>query len=263
MRWVQLKSKREKVQDFVTYAVPFLSDDEKAFVKLHHSILTADNCEKIAKGLSLNSYDIELAWFIGLLHDIGRFAQLDTTKTFKDSDSFDHGVYAETQLRKGLLDQFATGFVEIEDYETVYQAIGQHNKLSVRDDLSAREKLFCHIVRDADVIDIFRQLASYKVYIDGSQEMEEVRRSDINDAVLQSFLRNQLVKHEDVKSKADCFLQWYAFVFGLHFTQSVKMVQADGYLRQMLQFRFLDGENIRKFEIVKCKVEEFLTNHSC
>ena len=58
-----------------------------------------------------NDENIKILWTSGLLHDIGRFAQLRLTGTFKDAESFanesfgkitDHGVLGE----KILLDEF-------------------------------------------------------------------------------------------------------------------------------------------------------------
>ena len=43
--------------------------------KINHSLRVSEICKKIAISLNLNDELIELAAFIGLVHDIGRFKQ--------------------------------------------------------------------------------------------------------------------------------------------------------------------------------------------
>ncbi len=46
--------------------------------------------------------DVDLAWLVGLLLDIGRLEQLKQYGTFLDADSFDHARYgAEILFGKG------------------------------------------------------------------------------------------------------------------------------------------------------------------
>lgn len=42
-------------------------------------------CERIASGDGMPEEDADLAWLCGMLHDIGRFEQLQIWRTFKDS----------------------------------------------------------------------------------------------------------------------------------------------------------------------------------
>lgn len=47
--------------------------------------------------------DIDLAWLIGILHDIGRFEQLRRYQTFFDYRSMDHAKYGvHVLLRKAI-----------------------------------------------------------------------------------------------------------------------------------------------------------------
>ena len=41
--------------------------------KILHTFRVAKAAEMIAEGLGLGSDDIDLAWFLGILHDMGRF----------------------------------------------------------------------------------------------------------------------------------------------------------------------------------------------
>lgn len=50
-------------------------------------------CEKIADSLGMAEDERDLAWFTGLLHDVGRFEQLRNYGTFIDAESIDHAMY--------------------------------------------------------------------------------------------------------------------------------------------------------------------------
>ena len=44
--------------------------------KILHTFRVAKAAEMIAEGLGLGSDDIDLAWFLGILHDMGRFEEI-------------------------------------------------------------------------------------------------------------------------------------------------------------------------------------------
>ena len=62
-------------------------------------------CKAISLGL--DKADTDLAWLIGMLHDIGRFEQLKNYGTFSDADSIDHAHYGVHLLfDEGLIWKF-------------------------------------------------------------------------------------------------------------------------------------------------------------
>lgn len=86
---------RQSVKDkFAKYTGNYDVDNDKIRLKIEHTYRVADLCDKIAKDLGLSSYDIDIAWLIGMLHDIGRFEQLRKYGTFSDASSIDHAHYA-------------------------------------------------------------------------------------------------------------------------------------------------------------------------
>ena len=70
-------------------------------------------CEKIAASLGMAEDERDLAWFTGLLHDVGRFEQLRNYGTFIDAESIDHAVYG-AQIRKEHILALFTGRNESE-----------------------------------------------------------------------------------------------------------------------------------------------------
>ncbi len=86
-----MKIDRSKVQQaFSDYVEAYDSCNQRIALKIEHSKRVADLCERIAKSNGLKRDDLDLAWTIGLLHDMGRFEQLRRWGTFLDARSTNH-----------------------------------------------------------------------------------------------------------------------------------------------------------------------------
>ena len=72
---------------FKEYVTKYNPDDEKIRLKIEHIQRVAEIANNIANDLKLSQEDIDLAWLIGLLHDIGRFEQIRLYHTFNDGKS--------------------------------------------------------------------------------------------------------------------------------------------------------------------------------
>lgn len=99
---------RKKVEAaFKEYTGHYNISDEKIKLKVDHTYRVAALSERIANSLGLSEKDVELAWLIGMLHDIGRFEQLKNFGTFSDADSIDHAKYGVKILfEDGLIEKF-------------------------------------------------------------------------------------------------------------------------------------------------------------
>ena len=60
---------------FENYVSNYNLNDPNIYLEYKHTGKVAENCERIAKSLNLSEQDIDLAWEIGMLHDIGRFVR--------------------------------------------------------------------------------------------------------------------------------------------------------------------------------------------
>lgn len=72
------------VSQFTRYVQGFDQKEEGVRLKYAHSLRVSGLCEQIALSLDLFQDDVDLAWLIGVLHDIGRFEQLREYHTFVD-----------------------------------------------------------------------------------------------------------------------------------------------------------------------------------
>ena len=148
------------IQCFHDYAGHYDTADPMIRHKIVHTLQVAELSERIALSLRLDDEDVELAWLLGLLHDIGRFEQVRRYGTFVDSLSVDHAEFgADLLFQEGLFDAFPTADLQPEKRKTAEIAIRLHNKLTLPENLDGKTRMFSHVLRDADKIDIFRVVA--------------------------------------------------------------------------------------------------------
>ena len=89
-----MKIDRRKAEAvFREYVSHYNAGEEKVRLKIEHTFRVAGLCRQIAESLGMEEEEQDLAWFTGLLHDVGRFEQLKNYGTFIDADSIDHAEY--------------------------------------------------------------------------------------------------------------------------------------------------------------------------
>lgn len=86
---------------FLSYANSYDTTNPRIALKLDHSLRVAQVCRRIAQSEGFSEQDCNLAWLIGLLHDIGRFEQLRRWNTFSDAQSTSHADLSVDVLFNG------------------------------------------------------------------------------------------------------------------------------------------------------------------
>ncbi|MCL2621588.1 MAG: HD domain-containing protein [Firmicutes bacterium] len=138
---------------FRNYVNSFDITNPNIRLKLDHTCRVARNAESIAKNLNLSKEDTLLAFAIGILHDIARFKQITQTKTFKDTEQFDHGIEGVKLLfDDNLISKFK---IYKKHYEIIKFAVKNHNQYQIEKTDDPQKLLHTKIVRDADKLDIF------------------------------------------------------------------------------------------------------------
>ena len=122
---------REKIIDcFNEYIRGFDNSDPMIILKKEHTYRVANLSEKIARSISdiydLSEGDVDLAWIIGMFHDIGRFEQFKRYGTFRDADSIDHAQFGADILFDSNRD--ARLRLVLPESEIIEIAIRNHNK---------------------------------------------------------------------------------------------------------------------------------------
>ena len=250
-------NKTEFLNVFQSYASNYDLTDPKILLKYIHTEKVAENSERIARSLNLSEGEVELAWQIGVLHDVGRFEQLRRYDTFNDAASIDHAQFgADLLFREGLIERFfpkgEIAFAALQKkFAMIETAIRCHNLYRLPEGLSEYETLFCNIIRDADKADIFR--ANYETGMDAiyNVTMQELKESEVTPAVYEAFMEGHAVLRSLKKHPIDHLVGHLALSFEFVFPETGKFAAEQGFLWKLAEFHSDNFETEQKMEKIR------------
>ena len=211
-------------QLFFRYTEPYRTYGEPVLLKIRHTLRVRDHCLDLADSIALQSEDRLLAEACGLLHDIGRFEQWKRYGTYNDARSADHGdLGAEVLLENGLLNSYPAP-----ERDLILNTVKYHNKLSLPETMTGRDRLFSFITRDADKLDILYSCA--EGLIDSG-----AGTAAISEPVFCAVLENRIVPNSLLAAKADRIAFRIAFAYDLHFRRSAGILQENDLIGRMVR----------------------------
>ena len=240
---------------FETYVSGYDLNDTKIYLKYIHTGKVAENCERIARSLELSEEDVDLAWEIGMLHDIGRFEQVRRFGTYIDAKSIDHAQFgADLLFVDGLMEKFDQ---ETENRTLIETAIRCHNRYRLPEGLTERELLFCQIIRDADKVDIFR--ANYEAGLEAIYNVstEELKNSEISEEVMLAFREERAVLRTLKMNPLDHLVGHICLAFELVYPESRRLTKEQGYLMRLAEFESDNPNSQEKLLIIREKLTKF------
>ena len=261
---------RDRVKDvFKKYTDFYDGTDEKVKLKIGHTYRVADLCERIAhrevpSDTPDAAWETDLAWLLGMLHDVGRFEQLRQYATFIDADSVDHAILGADILFGDA--SMIANIGRIRDYISfdredalIETAIRVHSAYRIPENLDERTARFCHILRDADKIDILRVNVEVPLEEIYNTTTEELRHAKITKEVMQSFLEHHAVLRSLKKTPADHIVGHCSLVYELVYPESKKIVKEQGYLERLMDFRTENEETAEQFAKIREEMHQYLT----
>lgn len=274
-------NRKNVINAFAEYVRNYDPSDEKIKLKIDHTYRVAGLCQRIAESLGLSELDVDIAWLLGMLHDIGRFEQIRRFGTFNDAQSVDHAEFgADLLFKEGLIRKFAEGYYEEcelaepenqedeqiiknnehhnKDTGLLEMAIRQHNKYRVKEDLTERQRMFCDILRDADKVDIFKVNADIPMEIIYDVTTEELKNGIITKEVLESFYKKETVLKSVRRSAVDHIVGHISLLFELVYKESYRQAKEQGYVYKLLDFKSDVPEVNAEFDDMRKYVDEFL-----
>ncbi len=274
-------NRKNVINTFAEYVRNYDPSDEKIKLKIDHTYRVAGMCQRIAESLGLSEPDVDIAWLLGMLHDIGRFEQIRRFGTFNDVQSVDHAEFgADLLFKEGLIRKFAEGYYEEcelarsgneeaeqmiknnehhnKDTGLLEMAIRQHNKYRVKEDLTERQRMFCDILRDADKVDIFKVNADIPMEIIYDVTTEELKNGVITKEVLESFYKKETVLKSVRRSAVDHIVGYISLLFELVYKESYRQAREQGYVYKLLDFKSDVPEVNAEFDDMRKYVDEFL-----
>lgn len=274
-------NRKNVINAFAEYVRNYDPSDEKIKLKIDHTYRVAGLCQRITESLGLSEPDVDIAWLLGMLHDIGRFEQIRRFGTFNDAQSVDHAEFgADLLFKEGLIRKFAEGYYEEcelaepenqedeqiiknnehhnKDTGLLEMAIRQHNKYRVKEDLTERQRMFCDILRDADKVDIFKVNADIPMEIIYDVTTEELKNGIITKEVLESFYKKETVLKSVRRSAVDHIVGHISLLFELVYKESYRQAKEQGYVYKLLNFKSDVPEVNAEFDDMRKYVDEFL-----
>lgn len=241
---------------FDEYVSHYNCKEEKVRLKIEHTYRVSSLCEEIAKSLKLPEEDVALAWLIGLLHDAGRFEQLKNYGTFIDARSIDHAHYgADILFCQGRIRDYVTDGEEDRLIET---AVRFHSAYRIPDGLDDRTELFCHIIRDADKIDILKVNVEFPLEEIYNVSTKELREGQITAEVMDSFEEEHAVLRSLKKTAVDNVAGHISLVYELVFPVSLRIVREQGFLDKLMDFESDNPETKKQFEHIREKMKKYM-----
>jgi len=212
------------------------NQDDLKNIKLKeiHTFKVCENILKIAKSLKLEEEKILIAETVALFHDIGRFPQYQKYKTFRDSESVNHGILgAETLKKAKILDRLNEPTKSM-----IVKSVIFHNAFSIPKQEDEQTLLFIKLVRDADKLDIWR------VFLDYFEGPVESRAnaitlglpdtSEYSKEVIEHIFRKETAPHLEVKTVNDFKLLQLSWIFDLNFAPSVRIMKERNYVNRLI-----------------------------
>ena len=208
------------------------------------------------------SADPDLAWLTGMLHDIGRFEQVRRYNTFSDALSVDHAEFgADLLFKEGLLESFIPDYqksadITEEELRILELSIRCHSAYRLPQGLSAQEEQYCHILRDADKIDIFRvnwETPMEDIY---NVSTEVLKNAEVSEEVKQCFHDRTAVLRPMKKTPVDHLVGHICLIFELQYPISRKIAQDQGYWNKLLAFHSDNPETQAWFDYMNQNLQE-------
>lgn len=202
-------------------------------IKKEHSQRVADISLHLAEKLEFPEEQCQLAYFIGLFHDIGRFQQLVEFNTFQDEESVDHAELAV----KILTEEAVFKKFDFAGNDLFLKAIANHNKLKLQNGLSEQELKFARLIRDADKLDILKVLTDY--YTSRNAPANHTLTWDlpkgnvVSPVVAKEVLAGRLVSKKNIASEIDVKIMQLSWVFDLNFRPSFEHLFKDRFLERI------------------------------
>lgn len=260
---------RQRVQKaFAAYVKNYDEKDEKIRLKIVHTYHVAALCEKIARSLHLSDEDVELAWLLGMLHDIGRFEQLRRYGTFSDAESIDHAMFGAELL---FSDIWLIGdYLDVEKNQDPKEekdagelmllrtAIESHSVYRLKRDMDERTRMFCDILRDADKIDILRVNVEVPLEEIYNTTTRELKHAVVSPEVMEAFREEHAVLRSLKKTPVDHVVGHMALVFELVYPISVRLVEQQGYLDQLMNFSSDCEQTQKQFAVLKTHMRDYM-----
>ena len=244
---------------FAEYASRYDDTNPKISLKISHTYRVSEICRDIAKSVRLNDAEADLAWLIGMLHDIGRFEQLRRYNTFSDARSVDHArLSCDILFEDGVIRDYIT---DNENDELIYKAIVSHSAYRVPDDYDERTKMFADILRDADKIDIIRVQIDTPIEEIYDVTTYALKHDVVSEKVMESFDEKHATLRSLKRTAVDHIVGHISLAYELVYPRSRRLMLEQGYLTKLMAFESDNPITVEQFRYIRRQMTDFLSDN--
>ncbi len=223
---------------FLNYAKAYCELEQKQRpmleLKITHSQTVLNHMRILIQEKALKPY-ARACLLAALFHDVARFEQFSQFRTFKDSESYNHGPMGVKIIKKKHWLESETSY----DRALVFAAIGMHNRFMIPKKLANDVKLVTLALRDADKLDIFRVMSEHFSAKDNRDGAVVFHAKDEPQAwsenIIKSIFAGQIASYNDIVYINDFKLLLGSWLHELYFTSTKKILGQSGYLDNILK----------------------------
>jgi hypothetical protein len=222
---------------FADYVGGFYTADPElrrvARMKERHTARVCMVVRRLGGTLNLQPRELVLAESMALLHDVGRFPQYATYRTFRDPDSENHALLGLRVIGRHRL---LSGFNPAERRH-IARAVAFHNAAHLPDLPDPQSLGYLKLLRDADKLDILKVMIGHygKRRLKGQvvDEFGVSAAAGCSGSVMDALRAGRVVPFADTRSVDDVRLLYISWVFDLNFKASFREVRRGGYLARL------------------------------
>ncbi len=262
MEQKQLEKFRAWFDDYVS---GFYGDDEYVNANLkmkeQHTHRTCSEMRYLAQEIGLSDSQKQVAEVVALFHDIGRFEQFTTYRTYNDARSTDHCVLGVKVLgRAKVLEK-----LDPTERQWIARAIEYHGRKELPGDLNGQALLFSKLIRDADKLDVLYTVTEYyRQYRDNGEgfmlDLEFPDEPGYSAKVVEGVLQGRLIDYDELRTLNDAKLVQLGWVYDVNFPATLERIKQRRFLEKLLEFlpKTHDIEMVREkiFEYVEARLSQ-------
>jgi hypothetical protein len=222
---------------FAHYVSTYYTDDSLGNyimkLKEEHTQRVCREIVTISRALDLSAEDLLLGETMALFHDLGRFPQYATYRTFQDSASENHAQLGLKELARHQVLSICSETAQL----LIAKAIGYHNVRSLPKGEDQRLLFFARLLRDADKLDIWRVFVDYYNHWDEQVDSTIVWNLPNHEAcspkILDAIRHQKMADTSNMSSLNDFKLLQISWVFDVNFQPTFRAVCEHRYLERI------------------------------
>lgn len=241
---------------FENYLNHYDRNDNKVKLKIVHTYGVAECSGQISRRMGLSKEDTELAWLIGLLHDIGRFEQLKRFDSF-EPDTMDHASFGvQILFDQGMIRKF----VKEDRWDKIIRtSIARHSDFKLEGIEDERTLMHARIIRDADKLDNCRVKLEDSVETILNASAEEVGSTDISQEVMEQFLCRESILSSIRQTKMDYWVSYLAYFFDINYDATFEIIREQDYVDRLIdRIPYSNAETAGKMEEIRSVLKDYM-----